>query len=170
MIYRVCSVRSIMDMTVKRHVVVCHRICCRSTIICRSLRLCWSCKSSIQCLSMSKKRIRLRYLYREAVACRLSRWVQGPRRKYLHRVSGVLGQSASGSDSGDGSQAHPFRTVTRAQTAVQALKKAHDDHVPAPGVVVNVASGTYDFSDAPLQFTSEDSGEAAAIVTYRGSD
>eukprot|EP00117_Sycon_ciliatum_P007420 scpid104353/ scgid3403/ len=78
--------------------------------------------------------------------------------------------STSGSDSGDGSQAHPFRTVTRAQTAVQALKKAHDDHVPAPGVVVNVASGTYDFSDAPLQFTSEDSGEAAAIVTYRGSD
>ncbi|XP_065182890.1 uncharacterized protein LOC135813810 [Sycon ciliatum] len=78
--------------------------------------------------------------------------------------------STSGSDSGDGSQAHPFRTMTRAQTAVQALKKAHNGHVPAPGVVVNVASGTYDFSDAPLQFTSEDSGEAGAIVTYRGLD
>ncbi|XP_065182891.1 uncharacterized protein LOC135813811 [Sycon ciliatum] len=78
--------------------------------------------------------------------------------------------STSGSDSGDGSQAHPFRTVTRAQTAVQAFKKAHSGHVPAPGVVVNVASGTYEFSDAPLQFTSEDSGEAGAIVTYRGSD
>ena len=72
--------------------------------------------------------------------------------------------AASGSDSANGDADHPFRTITRAQTAVQSLKQANGGHVPPPGVVVSVASGSYDFSDSPFELTKNDSGAANAPV------
>ena len=70
----------------------------------------------------------------------------------------------SGHDTNNGDVDHPFRTILRAQAAVRTLKKSHGGHIPAPGVAVNVGEGSYDFSEAPLQLSEEDSGEADARV------
>lgn len=77
-----------------------------------------------------------------------------------------LFSAASGSDTASGDEQHPFRTIQHAQLAVRNLKASHGGHVPPPGVQVHVAAGSYDFSDAPLEFSAEDSGDADAPVVY----
>lgn len=63
----------------------------------------------------------------------------------------------TGDDGGDGSPAHPFKTVPRAQKAVRAAAKS--------GPVTVYLGGTFHLS-APLVFTPEDSGRADAPVVY----
>ena len=61
---------------------------------------------------------------------------------------------------GDG----PFATLERARDAVRLLKKAGS--LPAGGVTVEVAAGTYELA-RPLELGEEDSGTEAAPVAYR---
>ena len=72
-----------------------------------------------------------------------------------------------GDDAAPGSSARPFATVARAQTAIRELKLTAG--LPAGGVVVRIAPGTYALA-APLRFTPEDSGTAAAPIVYDGGD
>ena len=58
----------------------------------------------------------------------------------------------------------PFATLRRARDAVRELKKA--GALPAGGVTVELRGGRYGLSE-PLALTAEDSGTAAAPVTYR---
>lgn len=70
--------------------------------------------------------------------------------------------SAQGSDSGDGSRAHPFQTLAKAKEAVRSLDKSQGD------IVVEIADGFYPISDT-IVFTSEDSGTENGRVIYRAA-
>src|SRR3954468_12145199 len=63
-----------------------------------------------------------------------------------------------GNDTGDGSEARPFRTLARAQRAVRAANKNAD-------VVVELAEGIYRLSE-PLQFRALDGGQAGTRVVW----
>jgi hypothetical protein len=60
----------------------------------------------------------------------------------------------------------PLATLQGARDAIRKLKKAGG--LPAGGVVVEIAAGTYEMS-APLELTAEDSGTESAPITYRGA-
>ena len=69
-----------------------------------------------------------------------------------------------GSDRAAGTMKAPFATVARAQRAVRALKQIEGGTLPRP-VTVYLRGGTY-FLAQPLAFSPEDSGTAAAPITY----
>jgi len=67
----------------------------------------------------------------------------------------------AGSDTADGSKAHPFATLERARDAVRASKER-----PA---TVWIAPGDYSFAK-PFELTAVDSGNAAQPIVYRGEE
>jgi len=74
----------------------------------------------------------------------------------------VLHVSPQGSDDGDGSPAHPFHTLERAQMAVRRLNATHD-------VIVMLADGTYRLT-TPLHFTALDGGQHSHVVRWQASE
>ncbi len=72
--------------------------------------------------------------------------------------------SPTGSDTGDGTSASPFRTLARAQEAVRAVNSSMQGDI-----VVEVAKGTYRI-DEPLSFRKEDGGTNGHRVIWRGID
>lgn len=71
--------------------------------------------------------------------------------------------SVDGSDDGDGTKAHPFKTVDRARLEVQKYNKdMHGD------IVVNIGDGGYQL-DSTLNFGVEDSGSNGYDVVYKGN-
>lgn len=66
-----------------------------------------------------------------------------------------------GSDSADGSAAHPFRTLARAQAAVRTRNAGAD-------VTVTLADGVYRL-DRPLAFAPEDGGQEGLSVTWQAA-
>jgi len=73
----------------------------------------------------------------------------------------VLSVSPQGSDEGDGTAAHPFATLTRAQAAVRRLNSDHD-------VTVRLADGVYRLR-APLRFTAADGGQGGYTVRWEAA-
>lgn len=75
--------------------------------------------------------------------------------------------SPSGSDTGSGSQASPFRTLERARDAVRAVNTASS---PMTGdIVVKVAPGDYHVT-SPVTFDNRDSGTNGHRVIYTRAD
>jgi hypothetical protein len=66
--------------------------------------------------------------------------------------------SPSGSDAGDGSTAHPYQTLQRAQQAVR-------QHNATENVTVQLADGTYRLTQ-PLRFVMKDGGQNGHFVTW----
>ncbi|SEN06699.1 Right handed beta helix region [Sphingomonas gellani] len=77
-------------------------------------------------------------------------------------VATVLHVATNGDDRGDGSAAHPFVTLERAQAAVRRLNRDGD-------VTVRIADGTYRLS-SPLRFTADDGGQNGHTVRWEGAD
>jgi len=73
----------------------------------------------------------------------------------------VLEVSPRGSDDGDGTTAHPFATLVRAQAAVRALNREHD-------VTVRLADSTYRLP-APLRFGPADGGRNGFAVRWEAA-
>ena len=63
----------------------------------------------------------------------------------------------NGTDANPGSIDKPFKTIAFARDFIRQLKNA--SKLPVGGVVVNIRSGSYDFTSEPLALTAEDSGE-----------
>ncbi|MBB5705743.1 right-handed parallel beta-helix repeat-containing protein [Sphingopyxis panaciterrulae] len=76
----------------------------------------------------------------------------------LTRPTVTIAVSPAGNDAADGSVAHPFRTLTRAQAAVRAANANSD-------VVVRIADGTYRL-DAPITLAAADGGQKGWVVTW----
>src|SRR3546814_11172937 len=76
----------------------------------------------------------------------------------LTRPTVTIAVSPAGNDAADGSVAHPFRTLTRAQAAVRAANANSD-------VVVRIADGTYRL-DAPITLAAADGGQQGWVVTW----
>jgi len=74
----------------------------------------------------------------------------------------VIAVSPSGSDVADGTAAHPFQTLERAQRAVRAVNCEHD-------VVVRLADGMYRL-ERPLVFTAKDGGCEGHRVEWEATD
>ena len=74
----------------------------------------------------------------------------------------IIHVSPSGTDDGDGSAEHPFRSLTRAQAAVRSYNRDHD-------VRVRVADGVYRL-EAPLRFTADDGGHDGFTVRWEGPE
>ncbi len=70
----------------------------------------------------------------------------------------ILRVSPQGDDAGDGSAAHPFRTLERTQQAVRRINADHD-------VTVELADGVYPLA-APLRFTAVDGGQGGHVVRW----
>ena len=73
----------------------------------------------------------------------------------------IIYVTPTGRDSGDGSAAHPFKTLPRAQAAVRAVNANTD-------VTVQLGDGTYDLSQ-PLIFTPADGGQGAHSVIWQAA-
>ena len=71
--------------------------------------------------------------------------------------------SPSGSDDGDGTKEHPYRTIERAQAEVRTMNSQMTGDI-----VVNLLPGRYELSET-IEFTAEDSGSNHYDVIYRGS-
>lgn len=67
---------------------------------------------------------------------------------------------ANAENSGDGSEAAPYKTVAEAQAKIREMKAANT--LPDGGISVVLASGDY----PAMNFTEEDSGTEACPVTY----
>ncbi|GGG84493.1 right-handed parallel beta-helix repeat-containing protein [Edaphobacter dinghuensis] len=74
----------------------------------------------------------------------------------------VIAVSPKGDDASDGSVAHPFRTLQRAQAAVRQVNSAHD-------VVVQIADGIYRV-EHPLLFRTQDGGQNEHKVEWRAAE
>ncbi|PVM84542.1 pectate lyase [Caulobacter radicis] len=74
----------------------------------------------------------------------------------------VIHVSPQGADTGDGSSAHPFHSIERAQQAVRRLNGSHD-------VTVSLADGVYRLT-TPLRFTAADGGQGGHIVRWQAAD
>ena len=68
----------------------------------------------------------------------------------------------NGNDANPGSIDRPFKTITFARDYIRQLKNT--SKFPVGGVVVNVRSGSYEFTSEPLSLTAEDSGEPNSPV------
>jgi len=79
------------------------------------------------------------------------------------KPAALLYVAPGGSDANPGTKARPFATLARARDAVRALR--HGGALPPGGVEVVVRGGEYPVT-ASLALTAEDSGTAAAPVTY----
>jgi len=72
----------------------------------------------------------------------------------------------AGSDTADGSQKTPFRTLEKARDAVRALKRSGSRTLPKGGVKIMIGGGEYP-REQTLRLTSEDSGTAATPIVYQ---
>ncbi|MFH1719782.1 MAG: right-handed parallel beta-helix repeat-containing protein [Planctomycetota bacterium] len=72
----------------------------------------------------------------------------------------------TGSDTADGSQRKPFRTLQRARDEVRSLKQSRAGELPKGGVRVVIGGGEYPW-ERTLRLTSEDSGTAATPIVYQ---
>lgn len=72
--------------------------------------------------------------------------------------------SLDGNDSGDGSEAAPFATITRAKEEAKALSQNMTGDI-----VINIAPGTYTLKETE-KFTAENSGKNGFNIIYRGTD
>lgn len=79
----------------------------------------------------------------------------------------VLHVAVDGSDEAVGSEAAPFRTLTRARDEVRRVKQAGE--LPDGGVRVIIHGGVH-YLDEPLVLGPEDSGSAADPVVYAAAD
>lgn len=79
----------------------------------------------------------------------------------------VLHVAVDGSDEAVGSEAAPFRTLTRARDEVRRVKQAGE--LPDGGVRVIIHGGVH-YLDEPLVLGPEDSGSAAAPIVYAAAD
>lgn len=68
----------------------------------------------------------------------------------------------NGNDANPGSIDKPFKTIVFARDYIRQLKNA--SNFPVGGVVVNIRSGSYDFTSAPLSLTAEDSGKSDSPI------
>jgi hypothetical protein len=73
----------------------------------------------------------------------------------------VIHVAVNGSDKGDGSQAHPFQTLARAQAAVRLINTTNS-------VTVQLEDGVYRLTK-PLRFTAQDGGHNSYIVTWEAA-
>jgi len=73
----------------------------------------------------------------------------------------VIHVSVQGSDEGDGSAAHPFKTLTRAQLAVRHVNETNS-------VSVQLADGIYRLTE-PLRFSAEDGGQNSFVVSWEAA-
>ncbi len=78
----------------------------------------------------------------------------------------VFHVAPAGSDTADGSEDKPFRTLERARNAVRDLKKSGGGTLPKGGVVVMIGGGSYSVERA-LALTAEDSGTGEDPVVYQ---
>ncbi|MCX6927994.1 MAG: right-handed parallel beta-helix repeat-containing protein, partial [Verrucomicrobia bacterium] len=83
----------------------------------------------------------------------------------LPEPAAVFHVAPSGSDSAEGTAAHPFATLARSRDAVRELKKAHDRSLPPGGVRILISGGVFRVTE-PLELTTADSGTAEAPVVY----
>ena len=75
--------------------------------------------------------------------------------------------SPDGNDAGSGTAAAPFLTLTKARDSVRALKTR--DGQLGEKVTVVIHGGTY-WLPEPFELGPQDSGSAAALVTYRAAE
>ncbi|MHC4354641.1 MAG: right-handed parallel beta-helix repeat-containing protein, partial [Planctomycetota bacterium] len=78
----------------------------------------------------------------------------------------VFHVAPTGSDTADGSQRKPFRTLERARDAVRSLKQSRSGKPPAGGVRIEIGGGEYPW-ERTLKLTSEDSGTAGMPIVYQ---
>lgn len=71
--------------------------------------------------------------------------------------------SPTGSDRGDGTREHPFRSPYQARDAIREARKGKV--LPKGGICVNLEAGCYPIRET-LLFTEEDSGEKDSPITY----
>ncbi len=79
----------------------------------------------------------------------------------------ILHVAVDGSDEAAGSEAAPFRTLTRARDEVRRVKQAGE--LPDGGVRVIIHGGVH-YLDEPLVLGPEDSGSASAPIVYAAAD
>ncbi len=72
----------------------------------------------------------------------------------------------NGSDTADGSQRKPFRTLERARDAVRSLKQSRAGELPRGGVRIVIGGGEYPWEQT-LRLTSEDSGTTSMPIVYQ---
>jgi len=84
----------------------------------------------------------------------------------LPAPSDVFYVAPTGSDTADGSQREPFRTLERARDAVRLFKQSHSGRLPTGGVRIEIGGGEYPWEQT-LKLTSEDSGTAAMPIVYQ---
>ena len=75
--------------------------------------------------------------------------------------------SPDGDDFGDGSKAHPFRTLSKARDAVRVLKAAG---LPQGGVAVKLRGGTYKIDETLSLGGEKDSGAPESPVVWCAAD
>ena len=78
----------------------------------------------------------------------------------------VFHVAPTGSDTADGSQTRPFRTLERARDAVRSLKQSRAGKLPKGGVRIMISGGEYPWKQT-LKLTSEDSGTAAIPIVHQ---
>lgn len=79
----------------------------------------------------------------------------------------VLHVSPKADESGDGSQARPFKSLTRARDAIRSWRRTNGGALPKGGAKVVIHVGAVQV-DEPLRLTAEDSGSAEAPIVYEG--
>ena len=79
---------------------------------------------------------------------------------YKHSTYPHVG--TNGNDANPGTIDKPFKTIVFAQHYIRQLKNA--SKFPVGGVVVNIRSGSYDFTSEPLSLTTEDSGKPSSPI------
>jgi len=72
--------------------------------------------------------------------------------------------SPTGSNGGTGTESSPFQTLERARAVIRSMNARNA--LPAGGVTVTLRGGDYQ-RDASFELKQEDSGTAAAPITYR---
>ncbi len=75
----------------------------------------------------------------------------------------TLHLSPSGQDTADGTKSAPFLTLEKCRDAIRQIRQKSG--LPAGGIRVVIEAGTY-FVQNTIEFTKDDSGTAAAPITY----
>ena len=68
----------------------------------------------------------------------------------------------NGNDANPGSINKPFKTIVFARDYIRQLKNV--SKFPVGGVVVNIRSGSYDFTSEPFSLKEEDSGKSDSPI------
>lgn len=72
--------------------------------------------------------------------------------------------SQSGNDSAAGTLDAPLKTLEGAKNKVREIKK---NGLPAGGITINIAGGTYPLTDKSFELTAEDSGEPGKEIVWQ---